>query len=117
MVIPSFDMPIIRVYTDADGVSHMEEINDPMVATDSKKVTDLRFLRSESGIEQRLNAPYGHYDITLSGQMDLSVADGTSLRVGPWRSVPGGGSGRPRLQSGGYGTENFHYSEATAVRS
>ena len=83
MVIPSFDMPIIRVYTDADGVSHMEEINDPMVATDSKKVTDLRFLRSESGIEQRLNAPYGHYDITLSGQMDLSVADGTSLRVGP----------------------------------
>lgn len=82
-MIPSFDMSIIRVYTGADGISHMEEIFDSIAATDSKKVTDLRFLRSESGVEQRLNAPYMHYDITLSGQMDLSVADGTSLRVGP----------------------------------
>ena len=83
MVIPSFDMPIVWVYTGADGVSHMEEIKDSIAATDSKKVTDLRFLRSEAGSGQRLNAPYGHYDITLSGQMDLSVTDGTSLRVGP----------------------------------
>lgn len=83
MVLPSFDMPIVRVYTGADGVSHLEEIKDSIAATDIKKVTDLRFLLSEAGSGQRLNAPYGHYDITLSGQMDLSVADGASLRVSP----------------------------------
>jgi hypothetical protein len=71
-------MPIVRVYTGADGVSHLEEIKDSIAATDIKKVTDLRFLLSEAGSGQRLNAPYGHYDITLSGQMDLSVADGAS---------------------------------------
>ena len=83
MAMPSFNMPIIRVYTGADGVSHMEEIHDPIGPTDRKMVSDLRFLCSEAGSGQRLNAPYGHYDITLSGQMDLGVADGASRICGP----------------------------------
>ncbi len=46
MVLPSFDMPIVRVYTGADGVSHLEEIKESIAATDIKKVTDLRVLLS-----------------------------------------------------------------------
>ena len=115
MVIPSFDMPIIWVYTGADGVSHMEEIQDSIAATDSKKVTDLRFLRSEAGSGQRLNAPYGHYDITLSGADGLIGDRRNQPQGGPRRSVPGGRPGGPLLYSGGHRTENFHYRAASAV--
>jgi mannose-6-phosphate isomerase-like protein (cupin superfamily) len=89
-------MPKIwRVYSGADGQSHVEETVLPM-----KPFTDTEGAHGEStplvpatGIVFRVAppgyvldwhcAPRRQYSITLSGQAEIEVGDGTVVRVGP----------------------------------
>jgi len=89
-------MPKIwRVYSGADGRSHVEEL-----ALDMKPFTDTEGAHGEgtplqagTGIVFRVSppgyrldwhcAPRRQYSITLSGQAEIQVGDGTVVRVGP----------------------------------
>ena len=89
-------MPKIwRVYSGADGQSHVEEVELAMKPfTDSEGAHGQSAPReAASGIVFRVAppgyvldwhcAPRRQYSITLSGQAEIEVGDGTKVRVGP----------------------------------
>ena len=79
-------MSISRLYTGADGQSHLEEL-DPAIHP------ELTTLHATKGVVFRTtqpghftdwhNAPRRQYVITLEGQMEIGLGDGTVRRFGP----------------------------------
>ncbi len=85
----------VRVYTGDDGQSHIEEVTPPL-----KPFVDTEGAHGEgtplepaTGITFRLappgyfldwhTAPRRQYTITLSGEVEVGVGDGTVMRLGP----------------------------------
>ena len=85
---------IFRVYTGTDGQSHLEELNlplEPFIDTEGaygegtplETATGITFRVAEPG--QFLDwhcAPRRQYTVTLSGEAEIVVGDGTTQRVG-----------------------------------
>jgi hypothetical protein len=89
-------MPVIwRVYAGDDGQSHIEEVTltlQPFTdtegaygeATPLQHTTGIAFRVSPPGYELQWHcAPRRQYSITLGGEAEIEVGDGTVKRVGP----------------------------------
>jgi quercetin dioxygenase-like cupin family protein len=86
---------IIRVYTGDDGRSHLEELPldlRPFVDTEGaygegtplQNATGITFRLSPPGYLLNWHcAPRRQYTITLSGEAEIEVGDGTVKRIGP----------------------------------
>jgi quercetin dioxygenase-like cupin family protein len=86
---------IVRVYSGADGQSHLEEISlalQPFVDTEGaygegtplQQTTGITFRVAPPGyVLQWHCAPRRQYTITLSGEAEIEVGDGTIKRIGP----------------------------------
>jgi quercetin dioxygenase-like cupin family protein len=86
---------IIRVYTGDDGQSHLEEVALPLrpfVDTEGaygegspqQNATGISFRLSPPGYLLNWHcAPRRQYTITLSGEAEIEVGDGTVKRIGP----------------------------------
>ena len=84
-----------RVYSGADGQSHVEEADfalQPFVDTEGahgegtplQSVTGITFRLAQPGYVLSWHcAPRRQYTITLSGAAEIEVGDGTVTRVGP----------------------------------
>ena len=79
-------MAIVRIYTGSDGKSHMEELDlasNPDLTT-LHDAQGILFRTSEVGsFSDFHNAPRRQYVITLSGGMEIGLADGTVRSFGP----------------------------------
>lgn len=85
----------LRVYTGADGQSHMEEVSPPFQpfvdtegaygeGTPLENATGITFRVSPPGYLLDFHcAPRRQYTITLAGEAEIEVGDGTVRRVGP----------------------------------
>ena len=79
-------MAFIRLYSGADGQSHIEEMN-------LESHPDLTKLQATKGVTFRTspagyfsdwhNAPRRQYVITLAGEAEIELGDGTVRRMGP----------------------------------
>jgi hypothetical protein len=89
-------MPTIwRVYSGDDGQSHVEEMMLPMQSfidvegahgkgTELENTTGITFRVSPPGYELGWHcAPRRQYSITLAGEAEIEVGDGTVKRIGP----------------------------------
>jgi quercetin dioxygenase-like cupin family protein len=89
-------MPTIwRVYSGADGQSHIEAMTLPMQSfvdvegaygegTELQQTTGITFRVSPPGYELGWHcAPRQQYSITLAGEAEIEVGDGTIKRIGP----------------------------------
>ncbi len=80
-------MAIVRLYTGSDGKSHFEVLNLPRGETEKlalKSGADVVLRRSSPGhFVDWHNAPRRQYVITLSGQVEIVVGDGTKRVQGP----------------------------------
>ncbi|MFQ5878957.1 MAG: hypothetical protein ACE5IZ_02125 [Dehalococcoidia bacterium] len=84
-------MQIVRVYSGDDGQSHFEEID--MAAFERAANDTVASLRAASDITFRQapidmnmdwhNAPRRQYVITLAGQWEVAIGDGSVRRFGP----------------------------------
>ena len=86
---------IVRVYTGDDGRSHLEEMSlslQPFVDTEGaygegtpfQHTTGISFRFAPPGYVLNWHcAPRRQYTITLSGEAEIEVGDGTIKRVGP----------------------------------
>jgi hypothetical protein len=77
---------IIRLYTGADGRSHIEEL-DPATQPDLTKLQATKgivFRTTEAGhFHDWHNAPRRQWVITLEGEGEIGLEDGTIYRFGP----------------------------------
>ena len=82
---------VTRIYTGDDGKTHVEEaempLNPPRGATemsDSVAITNVQFRRTspEYFIDWH-NAPRRQYVITLAGESEVEIGDGTKIRLYP----------------------------------
>lgn len=85
----------LRVYTGEDGKSHIEEIEPSFKSfvdtegahgqgTPFEAATGITFRISPPGYFLNWhNAPRRQYTITLSGEVEVAVGDGTVRRLGP----------------------------------
>lgn len=83
-------MKITRLYTGKDGESHFEEIElpfEPMGGTETTQLqaaTGVVFRRAPAGHVQDWHpASRRQYVITLSGEGEIEIGDGTKRRFGP----------------------------------
>ncbi|MBI4610473.1 MAG: hypothetical protein HY726_15860 [Candidatus Rokubacteria bacterium] len=83
-------MKIVRLYTGSDGESHFGEVEVPFEragdaeATALQNATGIVFRRAPAGHVQDWHpAPRRQYVITLSGQVEIEIGDGTVRRFGP----------------------------------
>jgi hypothetical protein len=83
-------MKIVRLYTGGDGESHVEEIETewkPAGGVETSSIHDasgIFFRRAPAGhVQQWHPAPRRQYVITLSGQAEIEIGDGTVQRFGP----------------------------------
>ncbi len=84
-------MKVIRIYTGDDNQSHFEEIEmefkprgDATETTPLQAATDIVFRRAPAGYVHDWHvAPKRQYVITLSGQWEVEIGDGTVRRFGP----------------------------------
>jgi len=84
-------MKVPRLYTGSDGESHFEDIDIPLESTSDvdrrselMKATGILF--RETGGEYSLdwhNAPRRQFIITLEGQVEIVIGDGTKRQLGP----------------------------------
>src|SRR6188474_1455199 len=86
---------IVRVYTGDDGRSHLEEVTlalQPFIDTEGaygegtplQPATGISFRVAPLGYVLNWHcAPRRQYSITLSGEAEIQVGDGTVVRVGP----------------------------------
>ena len=77
----------LRLYTGNDGQSHLEELglpDWPMSRPPMQAATGIVFRRAAGGefIDWH-PAPRRQYVITLSGQVEIGLGDGTVRRLGP----------------------------------
>jgi quercetin dioxygenase-like cupin family protein len=80
-------MVMIRLYTGDDGHSHFEDL-DPIMGQvdgpDAQKATGITFRKTEPGTFMDWHvAPRRQYVITLVGQAEIGIGDGTVMRFGP----------------------------------
>ena len=84
-------MRIARLYAGSDGKSHFEDIDIPLVDDEAGEQRSefieatgiiLRETSSEFSIDFH-NAPRRQFVITLAGEGEIIVGDGTSRRFGP----------------------------------
>jgi quercetin dioxygenase-like cupin family protein len=85
---------LVRVYTGADGRSHVEEITlalQPFIDTEGaygegtplQPATGIAFRVAPAGYVLNWHcAPRRQYSITLSGEAEIEVGDGTVKRIG-----------------------------------
>lgn len=78
---------VIRIYSGQDGQSHFEELalpTGPVGRAPFQAATGISFRRSEPGdFMDWHNAPRRQYVITLAGQVEIVIGDGTARRLGP----------------------------------
>ncbi len=83
-------MEIHRLYTGDDGQSHLEPLgleSHPDL-TSLQNVTGVIFREAEAGrFSDWHNAPRRQYVITLSGEMEIGLGDGTLHRFGLGQGV------------------------------
>ena len=79
-------MGIMRLYTGADGQSHLEEIelaSHPELTT-LQPTKGIVFRTSQPGyFSDWHNAPRRQFVITLTGEVEIGLGDGTMRRFGP----------------------------------
>ena len=74
----------VRLYSGEDGHSHFEELDLPVGQSLVQAAASITFLRSEPGdFVDWHTAPRRQYVITLSGQVEIGIGDGTVRRLGP----------------------------------
>ena len=76
----------VRLYSGEDGQSHFEDLDPPMGPVEQSPMqaaTGITFRSSEPGefIDWH-TAPRRQYVITLSGQVEIGIGDGTVRRFG-----------------------------------
>jgi quercetin dioxygenase-like cupin family protein len=83
-------MKIVRLYTGADNESHFEEIDVELNLSGHMEVSELQpahgMLFRRVPATHRSNyhpAPRRQYVITLAGQVEIEIGDGTVRRFGP----------------------------------
>ena len=82
---------VTRIYTGEDGKAHIEELDVPLDPRDSMTersepvpVTSVRFHRSSPDyFNDWHTTPRRQYIITLAGEADVEVEDGTTIRFHP----------------------------------
>ncbi|MYN63922.1 MAG: hypothetical protein F4X11_02660 [Acidobacteria bacterium] len=84
-------MKVSRIYTGADGQTHVEELDVPLTSqrgatelSDPVPVTSVQFRRTspEYFIDWH-TAPRRQYVITLAGESEVEFGDGTKVRLYP----------------------------------
>lgn len=78
-------MSIVRMYTGADGESHFEELDlaSHPELTSLQPAQGVAFRRIEPGyFSDWHHAPRRQFVITLSGEMEIGLGDGTLRRFG-----------------------------------
>ena len=79
-------MAFVRVYTGEDGNSHFEDMtleSHPFLA-EMTTATGVQFRSQEPGyFSDWHNAPRRQYVITLAGEAEIGIQDGTLRRFGP----------------------------------
>ena len=82
---------VTRIYTGDDGKTHAEELDVPLGSprgatelSDPVPVTSIQFRRTspEYFIDWH-NAPRRQYVITLAGESEVEIGDGTTIRLHP----------------------------------
>ncbi len=79
-------MPIVRLYSGDDGQSHVEEMNTEShpELTALESAVGIAFRRSEPGhFNDWHHAPRRQWVITLSGEAEIGLGDGSVHRYGP----------------------------------
>ena len=83
-------MQVVRIYTGDDGESHLEELDLPyeQIAdaerTAMQSATGIQFRRQPPGMAHGFhNAPRRQYIITLEGQAEIGLGDGTKRIFNP----------------------------------
>ncbi len=78
---------LFRIYTGQDGQSHFEEMEVPTGPEGRSPIQaaeGIRFTRMEPGtFSDWHNAPRRQYVITLAGEVEFGIGDGTVKRLGP----------------------------------
>ena len=78
---------ITRIYTGDDGQSHFEDLDmdsGPFQWGQINQATGVIFNQGQSGsFSDWHNAPRRQFVITLRGEMEIGIADGTLKRFGP----------------------------------
>ena len=78
---------ILRLYSGDDGQSHFAELVPPMGPVEDspmQQAVGITFRRSEPGEFTDFHvAPRRQYVITLTGQVEIGLGDGTVKRLGP----------------------------------
>ena len=86
-------LKITRIYTGDDGKTHMEEYAEPLNIRRESSNTDLSQIYLAESIQFRRNspdyfidwhtAPRRQYVITISGESEVELADGTKIHLYP----------------------------------
>ncbi len=83
-------MQVVRVYTGADGESHFEDLDLPYEqlanaqSTAMQSATGIQFRKTPPGnFSDFHNAPRRQYVITLDGQAEIGLGDGTKRIFNP----------------------------------
>ena len=79
-------MSIMRLYTGDDGQSHIEELDlaSHPELEELQNAEGIVFRQSEAGrFSDWHNAPRRQYVITLSGEVEIGLGDGSVHRFGP----------------------------------
>lgn len=86
-------LKITRIYTGDDGKTHMEEYAEPLNIRRESSNTDLSEVYAAESIQFRRNspdyfidwhtAPRRQYVITISGESEVELADGTKIHLYP----------------------------------
>ena len=83
-------MQVVRIYTGDDGETHFEELDLPYEAIADAQVTAMsgasgvQFRKTPAGsFSDWHQAPRRQYVITLQGQMEVGICDGTKRLFNP----------------------------------
>ena len=82
---------IVRLYSGDDGKSHFEDINigegkDKVLPLKAGENSTIRSLEPGVFVDWH-NAPQRQYVITLSGQSETTIGDGTVRKTGPGDAI------------------------------
>ncbi|NIO09895.1 MAG: hypothetical protein GTO40_18580 [Deltaproteobacteria bacterium] len=76
-------MKFVRLYSGSDGQSHFEDLDLSQYASlQAAKGVVLRNVAPDQGSEWH-NAPSRRLLVTLSGSVEVTIGDGTSMTFGP----------------------------------
>lgn len=78
-------IPMVRVYTGSDGLSHAERIEMAVNGdvTEMMKATGVQFARRAPYLNDWHTGPRRQFVITLSGRAELEMGDGQKVAIGP----------------------------------